>query len=656
MTQMTTITTSTGTDSDISNQQEPIGTRWSHIKALDGLRAVAVLAVMIFHFGSGFLSGGFLGVDLFFVLSGFLITSLLVVEWRRWGGIDMFAFWGRRIRRLMPALIVVTIFTLILAWAIDHPRGGSNGFDALASLVYLNNWNQVIDGSNYFDSFVGPSPFLHTWSLAIEEQFYLVWPPVLLVLLAKWRGKLSNVAVVVIGVVLLSAVLMAVRYSDANPTVAYVSTDTRLQTIGLGALIALFTAGAAGATAPTFFGRHRFLAQVVSLALIVALIIGFATVDGMDPWMYRGGYLLFAAISGLLIWVVVTAPSTAISRALSIRPAVAIGVISYGLYLWHWPMYVFLTPESTRLDGAALFATRTALTFAAAIGSYFAIERPIRRRAVRDRFGPRAETGVMVVGVLVAMAIAVTTLATRPAVAKDGMSVATSSNATFGATRTLLYGDSVTFAINKDFDEAAHPNIDPVASSWLGCPSLPLTQRIEGVDEPPRDYCQKWYSTWQQTMVQANPDVALMFAGQWLMFDTVKDGEVLAFGTPQWRDYMTAQWDAYIGPMTEQVPTVAIVNEPCYRLYAGGGSFHASILNDDQRIETMNQFLADYAAERGLPIVDFYDFRCGPGKDPEIIGGTKATDDGVHPTPEANQYIWDWLASEITRLSQTQDT
>ena len=171
---------------------------------------------MIFHFGSGFLSGGFLGVDLFFVLSGFLITSLLVVEWRRWGGIDLFAFWGRRIRRLMPALIVVTIFTLSLAWAIDHPRGGSNGFDEMTSLVYLNNWNQVIDGSNYFDSFVGPSPFLHTWSLAIEEQFYLVWPPVLLVLLAKWRGKLSNVSVVVIGVVLLSAVLMDVRYSDAN--------------------------------------------------------------------------------------------------------------------------------------------------------------------------------------------------------------------------------------------------------------------------------------------------------------------------------------------------------------------------------------------------------------------------------------------------------
>lgn len=650
---MSTTTTNRATDSSAPDEQSPpTTTHWSHIRALDGLRALAVIAVIIFHFSGDLLAGGFLGVDLFFVLSGFLITSLLVVEWRRWGGIDLFAFWGRRIRRLMPALIVVTIFVLIVAWVSDSARGGSNGFDALASLVYLNNWNQVTDGSNYFDSFIGPSPFLHTWSLAIEEQFYLVWPPVLLVLLTKWRGKLTNVAVVVIGVVLLSAVLMAMRYSEVNPTTAYVSTDTRLQTIGLGALIALVTAGAAGATAPWFFKRHEVVAQVASVALTVALIAGFVTVNGEDSWMYRGGYLLFAFISGLLIWVVVTAPTTVVAKALSLRLVVAIGVISYGLYLWHWPMFVFLTPESTRLDGLALLVTRTTLTFAAAVGSYFAIERPIRRRVVRDRFGSRAEIGLLAIGALVAIALALVTVATRPAVAKDGMSVATTSAATSGATRTLLHGDSVTFGINRDFDPEAHPEIDPVASARLGCPSLPITQRIQGVDEPPNEYCQEWYASWQDIMIQTNPDVALVFAGQWLLFDLVDNGELLEFGTPQWRDYITAQFDSYIEPMSEQVPTVAIVNEPCYRLYSGGGSFHASILNDDQRVATMNQFVADYAAERGIPVVDFYDFRCGPGKDPLVIGDTQATEDGVHPTPEANKYIWDWLSSEIQRLTQ----
>src|SRR4051812_22136823 len=233
--------------------------------ALDGLRALAVAAVVAFHLDEGRLTGGFLGVDAFFVLSGFLITTLLVLEWRRRAGIGLLAFWGRRARRLLPALLLLMLAVAIFA-AIEVPTDelGRLRGDGIAGLFYVANWRFVASGQSYFDLFASPSPFRHLWSLAIEEQFYLVWPLITLGCLRLARGRLRVLAGVAVAGVLASTVLMAVLYQSDDPSRAYYGTDTHAHPILIGVLLALVLIDRAGASPGA---RRAFdVAGVVALA------------------------------------------------------------------------------------------------------------------------------------------------------------------------------------------------------------------------------------------------------------------------------------------------------------------------------------------------------------------------------------------------------
>src|SRR4029079_6877201 len=211
-----------------------------HHASLDSLRALAVLAVIAYHYNASWARGGFLGVDLFFVLSGFLITTLLILERRRSGRIATGHFWARRARRLLPALMIVLVLvTLITVYAIDPwKRAGIRG-DGIASLFYVANWRFVVAKQGYFELFSAPSPLRHMWSLAIEEQFYLVWPLVTLAALRAGRGSLRLLAIVCAGGVAASIAAMAIEYRAGDPSRAYYGTDGRAHTILLGALLAI---------------------------------------------------------------------------------------------------------------------------------------------------------------------------------------------------------------------------------------------------------------------------------------------------------------------------------------------------------------------------------------------------------------------------------
>ena len=348
------------------------------IDALDGLRAVAVYLVVAFHAGLTRFEGGFIGVDVFFVLSGFLITRLLLVEHIDHGRIDLPQFYARRVRRLLPASWIAIVITSVLYVGVATPfeREAVVG-DARASLFYVANWNFIRKGQDYFAESIESSPFLHLWSLAVEEQFYIVWPLVMLGVLAIWRRSARLAAGLVIGASLLGAAWAAWMAGD-NLVRAYYGTDTRAYQLLAGAGLAFVLTRRSGSL------REPRWPAVPTPALIGGLvaIIVLATSFGFDP-VHRG---LLTAISTLIvIWAVVETKSADRSTRRSIamvvlgsRPMVRLGNISYATYLWHWPIVivlgrVFEVGPRTMFVIAALTSTGLAKL------SMDLVERPIRR-------------------------------------------------------------------------------------------------------------------------------------------------------------------------------------------------------------------------------------------------------------------------------------
>jgi peptidoglycan/LPS O-acetylase OafA/YrhL len=359
------------------------------------LRGLAVLLVVLSHFTPDLAPGGFLGVDLFFVLSGFLITSLLVAEHRSSGSVRLGNFWVRRARRLFPALLVVlAAVAVVSAIRDDGPTQHQVGLDGLASLFYVANWRFIATGQSYVMQFVdgGPGPLRHMWSLAIEEQFYLLWPLVVLGLgtvLARRRGGLGRLplgrALALLCGALAAAsatwmVSLAVRGQDLDRL--YYGTDTRLFMILMGSAI-----GALAVGRPQLSGLWRPAAIAVGSVAAVALLAATFVVRTDDSWLYRGGYVALGLVLCALLVGSAQAGPNPLAQLLSVRSLVGLGMISYGVYLWHWPIMVWVDADSTGVDGLALFVVRSLLTLAASLASYRFIETPIRRGDL-SRLGP----------------------------------------------------------------------------------------------------------------------------------------------------------------------------------------------------------------------------------------------------------------------------
>jgi len=344
---------------------------------LDGLRALAVLGVFVYHARIDWLPGGFLGVDLFFVLSGYLITSLLLVEWEARNRIDLRRFWLRRARRLLPALVVVVLGALALAAIFARGDLANTRSDAVSSLLYYTNWHLILAQHSYFVVHGSPSLLQHLWSLAVEEQFYLIWPLLLvpgLVLLGRKR-----LPMLVIAGIAASAALMWTLYNpEGDPSRVYFGTDTRAFLLLMGILLALVW--------PLIEGLPRRalpLLELLGVAALVGTVLLFLRMQDFSPTLYRGGDLA-AAFCFVVLIAAVAHPRTGIGQALGVAPLRWVGERSYGIYLWHLPIIVLIAGVNAR-PGIDIVVAEAAIIVAAAALSFRFVEEPIRRGRLQQR-------------------------------------------------------------------------------------------------------------------------------------------------------------------------------------------------------------------------------------------------------------------------------
>lgn len=350
--------------------------RLVYIGALDGLRALAVLAVLFYHADVVWLPGGFLGVEIFFVVSGYLITSLLLAEYRQHSSINFKQFWQRRARRLLPALFAMLIAVMAFEVIFLPDEVASLRGAVAAAFTYVTNWYLIFQQSSYFETIGRPSLLQHLWSLAVEEQFYLVWPLIFAFLLTRLKTR-GAMLFLMIGAVA-SALWMGVQYQpDADPSRIYYGTDTRAAGLLLGAALA-FVWMPRGDEIKSRIGSWAL--DLVGLAAFGGLIAAGLLLSEFDSFLYQGGMFVVGAATVLVIAAVVTPQSPLFGPLLSFNVLRWIGQRSYSLYLWHWPVFMVTRPQlDTTLDGTPLLLLRLGITFVLAEISYRVIETPIRQ-------------------------------------------------------------------------------------------------------------------------------------------------------------------------------------------------------------------------------------------------------------------------------------
>lgn len=355
----------------------PVTTSAAYYPGLDGLRAVAVGLVVAYHIGVPFAGGGLLGVGVFFTISGFLITSLLLSRWEKHGNLDLKNFWIRRFRRLLPA-VVLLLAAVLAATAILAPHNlGRIGAESLAALLYVANWHTIYSGKSYFEQQEGVGPLDHLWSLAVEEQFYIVWPLLLLGLLTLCRGRFKKAAVVTFVLGAGSMLLLsALADPGADPTRAYEGTDTRAGGLLWGAVLAMLWRPARIATVTG--GRARALLDGVGVVGLAGIFWLVATTDQQSHSLYTWGIAALTVTTCLALMPLMH-PQSVFGRVLGVGPMRWIGERSYGIYLWHMPVVAFLPDRVLYGQDVARGALIVGLTLVLAEISWRFVEDPIRR-------------------------------------------------------------------------------------------------------------------------------------------------------------------------------------------------------------------------------------------------------------------------------------
>ena len=520
-----------------------------HVRALDGMRAVAVILVFGFHLRFPGFGAGWLGVDVFFVLSGFLITSLLIAEMERKGQIGLAAFWARRARRLLPALVVVLLVVAVVTHttATLSERASLRG-DLLAATAYAANW-RFIATSSYFVNTGVESPLQHTWSLAIEEQFYLFWP--VLLAGAFWilrRSRMTVTALAVVGIAA-SAVAMAVLYHPGTVERAYMGTDARIFEPLVGALGAVLVASP----------RGRALIGLAAGPLLMlgslGVLAGLVVIRPDAALYYRGGGLLFSFSTLMIVAPLWIGRGKAIGDVLSWGPIAWLGVISYGVYLWHWPMILWTGARDVRgAEAVVRGAEVVALTVGVAALSYYLIERPIREgRRLGHHLGERRvrHPGRVLIAVpFVLLLVATVSLAeTKVPPPPPGVPV------------ILLTGDSVPMHLEPTFERVAGSLGWRVVSAARG--SCPVSG--EGALQSDQvDWCPKNVPRLQDALIrQDHPDIVVWW-DRWSVADFLTaGGERVTSGTPRFWKLRAEALDRTVRRLTaDGAKVVFVATEP----------------------------------------------------------------------------------------------
>jgi|GEM_PF-54716 len=643
--------------------------RIPHVPALDGIRGAAVVAVLLFH--ADHFSGGFLGVDLFFTLSGFLITSLLIAEWRGAGTIKLSTFWARRARRLLPALLAViaAVGLYALIWAqpteLERIRG-----DGLAALFYFANWHEIWSGRSYFQNYGPPSPFEHMWSLAIEEQFYLVWPLVVFGLLS-WRKRLRPVLIFT-AVACLASLAAMVTLQDAHDGYAraYFGSDTRASAILLGALAALLVAQ---------FGHVRSDGARVALegagiVATVALLWTWSHANLQTAGLYNEAGLFACGVAASVIILAVSHPHRGpLSRALAFAPLRWLGLISYGLYLWHWPVYVVLDGDRTGLDpsGWGLVALRLSASVAVAVASYYIIEQPIRKGVMPKKVAAAAVpvgfavAAASIVGFTVgAVSLPTSSLlagGTNRAQSSTGTTVPGAGSTTVPASpgsgapavpSVFIGGDSVGFTVAQGLLGLPAGTVTVSSEARFGCGLArwdgDVRLKAQVVNENSDGQCHSWPQRWANSLAANKAADAVLVLGAWDVADHKLDGKWVHACQSEFDIRWQAEADEAMKVLGSSGSRVDVVTMPYLR---NNQILPLSKTEQDQRVDCINRMLRDSAQRAGANVLDLAAFVC-----PDRCEDKSLRPDGVHYDGTGGPQVATWLLDQLRGLPAKNDS
>ena len=622
--------------------------------ALDGLRAICLTGVLLFHAPFEWMSGGFLGVSTFFTLSGYLIATLLLREWQASKRIDLAAFWDRRLRRLGPPLWLGVLGVVASApWWVSASARSRLLPDAATTLAYVSNWRFMSPEYAYAQLFSDPSPLQHSWSLSIEAQYYLLFPFALLFCLRRSESS-RPLALLLLAIVAASiaAALTDPGDSDATNRVYYGTLSRAAEPLA-GALLALWLARAPAARG------DRWLSYAAPIAAIL-MLLAWSLSGVSSAWLYRGGFALHALLSAIVIAALLR-PGNPMQRALAVAPLPWIGRLSYGAYIYHWPIFLIVDAERTALAPVPLFALRALLTLLAAWASLRLIEHPVRsRKALGARRAVFATSVAAPLALAAPIWIELPSPRSQPAapLARPISRRPEVATAILGRKpRIAGFGDSTALVVGFPLGpwlKKAGMDSRP-GGAQLGCSLMPdgmryFQDRWRG-RQPKR--CRGSLQRWKERAEEIDLDVAYILVGPWDVLTRRFRGDDTprAIGDPIYDDRLRREIDRVIEMFSAQgVGVIWITSPPASfspKKWTDDSRFEEA--SDPKRMQRLNELIRE-AAERwpdNLRIVDFAQFLAQQGID---LSDETVRPDGIHFTREAIKSIIDaWLGPEIIR-------
>lgn len=626
------------------------GRRVSFLPGLEGLRGVAILAVLLFHAMPEWVRGGFLGVSTFFTLSGFLITGLLVIEREQTGRIVLSSFWARRIRRLLPASLLglLGIGLGAAVWGdaaqLERLRG-----DGLATIAYVANWWMIATGGDYASLTGSPSLVQHFWSLSVEEQYYLFYPLVTVAVLHLASGSRRVYGMVLSAAALASWAWMAWLATSGVPTARiYLATDTRCAELLAGGVLALVLLRSDGA-------RRALVSKALSWAGVAALGVccGYwLTADVESAWLYLGGFPVYTAATVVL--VAASAEGTGPVQAVLARPELRwLGRVSYGAYVYHWPVFLWVDDAATGLTGLPLAAIRFAITLVLAELSYRLLEEPVRTgRLVLGwrRWAAPPAAMVVVAGVLLAATSGYPLVPLAASTLQSERSA--TEGAAPGALRVAVVGDSLANVIGKGLlaweadgalvvvENFARPGCGIARGAW---PTKRGRQTA---------HCDDWDVALRPQIERFAPDLVVVSTAGWdlLERELPQWGGVRVIGDPDFDRWLLDQYEAALGIFTRDGARVVWLTTPCFESRKG----RTTGVFDPRRSRRLNQLIARLTNEHPtrMTLVDLDSEICPNGEFTNSLHGIEDfRPDGIHFSEHGARWVGKWLGEQLVELA-----
>jgi len=660
--------------------------------SLDGIRAFSVVAVMLYHANIAWLPGGYLGVEVFFVVSGFLITSLLIEEREATQRINLKQFWIRRARRLLPALVVMLSATAVCVAFYATDSAPDFRRDLLPSLGYFSNWWQIFAVDTPYFAASSLPVLRHLWSLAVEEQWYLIWPLLFTFLFgAKWmRTKVSGVLLVACSCAVMATT--AFRFVSDNETrtnFLYLSTLTRSSGLLLGAGVAMLWRPWRKTSLPSLW--RSLVADAFAITSIVLIGVLMATVHVADARLYQGGLAATTVASAVIIAVVMRPNGLFIKKFFSQDFFVEVGRRSYGLYLWHWPIFVVVhARDSSNRLAIALAATIIINEFV-----YQYVEIPTRHGAIGDWWRNRPQlsamrrrlpvfitavvvaslgiTGVKVVGIeardlsidtstvteifALPTTVANTSTTVTPSVVSSPTSSTTPTTIAKLPRKLVIVGDSQAHALAINKPSGIDKTFAITDGSIDGCGVYDRGVGVGGTSGNFRRNfanCVGFEKSWAKSATKAKADVALVVIGAWEVLDLKINSFTFAMNTSPADTMFRTQMKRGIDALRATGATVALLEVACMRpVDSKGGPVPAlPQRGDDTRTGHLNDLLREIAA----PEDDGVFFVSGPKEwcsDPKISTSLSYRWDGVHAYKPGAKLIFETIANSILQLPVT---